>query len=329
MLNSPPYISILLAGCLGSCAAPISQSNVADNGRAASLLKPSIAEQSCKLRLAGQSQEFNVVAQDSSGRQIPLTIFTPKDEGTYPLAAFSHGAFAAPDRYRAILAPIAAAGFVVVAPMHIDSEDFENETPPSRRDTWRTRNLDMALALTPPASVIDELNGRGFKIVPERTVAIGHSYGALIAHLSAGALAIEPDGMPVDRQNPAVGAVVGWSPPGPMAGLIEAEGWSSLGVPTLTITGTKDVIAGFVDDWRAHTTSYDNAPTDLGTLWVGEGVDHYFDGVFGREKPADETSQQLFNQALQLSLEFLERGADVANPCVPAPVIEGETRSSK
>ncbi len=308
---------------------PGAQPKTLANGQAASAAIAPVAPQTCKERLAGEAQEFSLMAATSDGRQVPITVFAPVKGGMYPLAAFSHGAFAAPDRYRALLAPIAAAGFVVVAPMHIDSEEFEHETPPSRNETWLTRNADMALALAPPRSVMDELGNRGLTLDPLRTAAFGHSYGALFAHLTAGAQAIEASGVSADRRNPAVDVVAGWSPPGPMPGLIAAEGWSSLAVPTLTITGTTDVFPGFVDDWRAHTASYDNGPSGLGALWVGEGVDHYFGGIFGREKPADAASQRLFGQALAVSLEFLERGVNADNPCVLGEAIEGETRTSK
>ncbi|MEP3050998.1 MAG: hypothetical protein ABJP48_07830 [Erythrobacter sp.] len=307
---------------------PAPQSANVENGEATSLGSATRAAVSCATRLAGQSQEFTLTLETVSGRQVPVTIFAPVQSGNYPLIAFSHGAFAAPDRYRAMLAPIAAAGFVVIAPMHIDSEDFGNEAAPSQAEVWRTRNLDLALALARPQAVIDELSSRELELDPERTVALGHSYGALIAHLAAGAQAIEGVGEAADRRNAAVDVAVGWSPPGPRAGLIEPEGWSSLAVPTLTITGTKDVFPGFVDDWRVHTTSYDNTPSGLGALWVGEDVDHYFGGVFGREKPVDAASQRLFNRALATSLEFMERGLNTAHRCMLDGPITGETRSS-
>ncbi|MEP0392982.1 MAG: hypothetical protein ABJ205_11355 [Erythrobacter sp.] len=288
-----------------------------------------LTQQTCKARLAGQSHEFTLSAKTLSGRLVPITVFAPLESGRYPLAVFSHGAFAAPDRYRAMLAPIAAAGFIVVAPMHIDSEDFDDDIPPTQSDIWLTRNADMALALNPPSSITKRLSDGGLTIDQERTVAIGHSYGALVAQLTAGAKAIESADALTDRRNLGVSAVVGWSPPGPMPGVITKQGWSSLAVPALTITGTKDVFPGFVDDWRSHTTSYENGPSGLSSLWVGEGVDHYFGGMFGREKPADAVSQRMFEQALAKSLEFLEHGVNVANPCLLSDPIQGETRSEK
>ncbi|MEP0188914.1 MAG: hypothetical protein ABJP70_05470 [Erythrobacter sp.] len=306
---------------------PAAQPNPLANGRSASSAIAPSPPQACKMRLAGKAQEFSLMVETADKRQVPITVFAPAKGGMYPLAAFSHGAFAAPDRYRALLGPIAAAGFVVIAPMHVDSEEFEHEVPPSQSETWLTRNADMALALSPPRSIIAELSSRDLTLDPERTAAFGHSYGALIAQLTAGAQAVESNGSSPDRRNPAVDVVVGWSPPGPLPGLIAAEGWKSLAVPTLTITGTTDVFPGSADPWQVHTATFENAPSGLGALWVGEGIDHYFGGVFGREKPSVPSSQRLFDQALAVSLEFLERGVNADNRCLLGEAIKGETRT--
>ena len=241
---------------------------------------------------------------------VEMTVFAPTEPGTYPLIAFSHGAFAAPDRYTAMLEPLAGAGFIILAPIHIDSEDYPRaEGEPKRPPhpvTWATRNEDYVLALSPPDPVFEALGEKSLQIDPERLVALGHSYGALIAQLPGGALAFEPDGTQLDRTNAAVDAVVGWSPPGPMAGFMAEQGWSSLTTPSLTITGTADILPGFIDDWKAHKASYDYAPEGARAVWVGEGIDHYFGGVFGREKPTSAKERALFDRALARSLHFME-----------------------
>ena len=270
----------------------------------------------CFDRLDRLSGEFSLTVVAEEGREVPLTIFLPQEPGTYPLIGFSHGAFASPTRYRAMLAPLAAAGYIVIAPMHIDSEDFGATGRPMRSETWRTRNLDMAKALAPDQKIREALRQQGYSIVSEQTVSAGHSYGAVIAQLPGGAMAIEPDGSQINRTNPAVDAVVGWSPPGEVPGMISAAGWSTLSAPTLTITGTTDILPGFIDDWRAHKASYDYSPEGNRALWVGEGIDHYFGGMFGRERPADEKSQRLFKRALEISLNFMDRAIGRTEVCV-------------
>ena len=307
-LASALVLSVALAGC-----ATTDQS------------APLAAVATCAERLSGNSTEISFAATAENGRKVPLTIFAPEQAGAYPLIGFSHGAFASPTRYRAMLAPLAAAGYIVIAPMHIDSEEFGSPERPAPADTWRTRNLDMALALDPTAEITGALAQRGMKIDPERLASVGHSYGAIMAQLPGGAMATEPDGSQVNRANSAVDAVVGWSPPGEVPGMISAEGWGTLAKPTLTITGTADILPGFIDDWRAHKASYDYAPQGNRALWVGEGIDHYFGGMFGREKPATASSQALFRRALAVSLNFIDRHVNRADVCALGDAVVGES----
>lgn len=282
---------------------------------------------SCEERLQGSAQILEVAITASEGRSVPVTVFAPQEAGTYPLIAFSHGAYAAPGRYRALLEPLAAAGFIIVAPMHIDSEEFEHAEGepdhPPHAVTWAARNEDFALALKPPTSLVEALSAAGLTLDLERKISLGHSYGALIAQMPGGAVAIEPDGGQIDRRDDSVDVVVGWSPPGAMDGFMAKEGWKGLTIPALTITGTTDILPGFLENWEENLAAYYNAPVGARAKWVGEGVDHYFGGVFGRVKPADENSTAKFKQALAASLNFMERHSDAPVPCALAPMGEG------
>ncbi|WP_394728655.1 alpha/beta hydrolase family protein [Altererythrobacter sp. GH1-8] len=280
---------------------------------------------SCAQRLASPSQEIALSVGAEEGRAVPITLFAPKEPGTYPLIGFSHGAFASPTRYRAMLAPLAGAGYIVVAPMHIDSEEFGSAERPSPLYTWNTRNLDMALALDPPKEIFAALEQLDLAIDQDRIATVGHSYGAIIAQIPGGAVATGPDGQRADFRNETVDAVVGWSPPGEVPGMISATGWNSLTAPTMTITGTTDILPGFIDDWRAHKASFDYAPAGVRTVWVGERIDHYFGGMFGREKPADANSRRLFDRALAVSLNFIDRHLNRRDVCRLGPTVEGET----
>lgn len=297
------------------------------------LAAPSLAQPveapTCAERLSGSARSFAIETRGADDRLVPLTLHAPARPGTYPVIAFSHGAFAAPDRYAAMLEPLAAAGFIVIAPMHVDSEDYPRAKGEPERSphpiTWATRNADFALALDPPQGVRELLAANGLKPDPERRIALGHSYGGLIAQLPGGALAFEPDGTQVSRADPAVDAVVAFSPPGAMPGLIAEEGWASLTAPSLTITGTADILPGFIDDWQAHRASHDHAPPGARALWVGEGIDHYFGGVFGRIKPAGERERALFDRALATTLHFIESRSAVSPACRLGDSVPGET----
>lgn len=265
------------------------------------------AEAKC-VALSVTATETVMTAPD--GRAIPVTIIAPTKRGHYPVIAFSHGAFSAPSRYRAMLDPIAAAGYVIVAPMHADSELMKSDKPPSQAFVWQSRNEDMALALAATPANADK----------RRRAAMGHSYGALIAQVAAGAVAANS---PPSPQRPPQ-ALVAWSPPGPMPGLIDAKGWSSIGTSALTITGTADIIPGFINQWELHRTAHDQTPAGARWLWVGQGVDHYFGGMFGREKAASSESRQLFGRAISTTIAFLDKNLKRRNGCTTGVATTGE-----
>ena len=256
---------------------------------------------------------MNVEASD--GRQVPMTVFHPTSAGPYDVIAFSHGAFATPERYNAILRPIAAAGYIVIAPMHRDSEEFPSQPKPSQSEVWETRNQDLALAMSIPAGLRIALEQLHIYPRDARPVAMGHSYGALIAQLSGGAKAAQPTGTKPSQEETMASAVIAWSPPGPMPGMMEKSGWASVAVPNLTITGTKDVLPGFIDDWQLHTESFINAPSGNKSLWVGEGIDHYFGGAFGRIKRVSDDHERLFRNALERTVAFLDQSVGVRPAC--------------
>lgn len=282
-------------------------------------------DRTCAAALAQPSGSFAMAIAANDGRSVPVTIFHPAAPGDYPLVVFSHGAYSDPARYTAMLAPLAGAGLIILAPTHVDSETLAGTARPPHALTWLTRNAEMAALLAARPDIDARLATLGLRADRKAPVAMGHSYGALIAQLPGGAVAIEPDGGAVDRRHAGLAAVVAWSPPGPFPGLMAADGWRSLAVPSLTLTGTGDVLPGFIDDWRAHRASFDNAPQGQRMLWVGDGVDHYFGGTFGRLKDADGAQRALFGRALETALAFIERHAGRKAACRAGPADPAES----
>lgn len=276
----------------------------------------------CKALLARPVTVEALELSTADGRKVPFEIIHPDKPGAYPLIVFSHGAFAAPDRYHALLKPLASAGYVIVAPLHIDSEEWKHVTAPSREDTWTTRGADMVLGLSVPVPLELRLARSGITIDASKIVAMGHSYGALLAQIAGGA---EPASISPLVRDPKVRAVVAFSPPGPMPGLIENDGWKAMSLPTLLITGTSDASPGFVDNWEVHKASYAAAPVGKRWLWVGEGVDHYFGGMIGREKPADSQSRKLLYRATMATVAFLQSALQSQTTCSPQDDFDGET----
>ncbi|MEM8917414.1 MAG: alpha/beta fold hydrolase [Pseudomonadota bacterium] len=269
--------------------------------------------------------EIPVRLMTSDGHRFAATIFTPDAKGTYPAVLFSHGNFASPDRYRHMLNPIAAAGYVLIAPTHLDAEILRLDPKPPPETVWATRNAEIALIASIPEPVRQALDQRGTAISEDKLAVMGHSYGALIAQLAAGALAIEQDGTRPDRKIPHADALVAWSPPGPIANMIDAEGWSHIDLPSLTITGTADILPGFIDDWELHKVSYGATPPGQRWLWVGEDVNHYFDGMFGRPGSIRQQIGHRFNHAIVTTVRFLDKHLKPGKPLTPVTPTTGVT----
>ncbi|EFJ32405.1 hypothetical protein SELMODRAFT_86398 [Selaginella moellendorffii] len=105
-------------------------------------------------------------------RLLPLRVFTPSSNGTFPLIVFHHGTFLKTRIYTGILTHIASYGYVVVAPQRSDSF----------WDTNATRDIEDA------ARVIEWLLGNFAAFLPAgvsvnvgKLVNMGHSKGGKIA----------------------------------------------------------------------------------------------------------------------------------------------------
>mgnify|MGYP003673739058 CR=1 FL=1 len=280
-----------------------------------------IAAVPCEHDAIADARVDTVTVAAADGRTVPLEILHPAAQGKYPLVVFSHGAFASPDRYHALLKPVAAAGYIILAPRHLDSEDWEWTEKPSQAAVWASRGEDMALMLAQKDAISSKLAETGIEIDYDHIAALGHSYGALIAQIIGGARPLTPSALSGQQ---SVQAVVAFSPPGITPGLIDEKGWSEMTVPNLTITGTADILPGFINDWNIHKHSFDHAPARKRWLWVGDGIDHYFGGMFGREKPASDDARTLFGRALATTIAFLDQALGKTPPCLLKPPVPGE-----
>ena len=246
-------------------------------------------------------------------RAAVVRVYAPENAGSYPLIVFSHGALAAPERYDELLFSWALGGYVVAAPLHIDSELLQHATPPAREEVWRSRQADVIALAARPDALRNQL-AEGVTVAASPWVAAGHSYGAFVAQVIAGA-ASEWD----DLARPAPpDALIALSPPGPLAGFIGPDAWIGLDVPQLLLTGTADVLPGFIDDWQAHAAAHEQAGGPDQWLWVGVDVDHYFGRLMGRLDRDSEPQTAQFQSARDAMARFLDNYAD--NGGCPLPI---------
>jgi pimeloyl-ACP methyl ester carboxylesterase len=234
-------------------------------------------------------------------RRSRIDIYSPQSGGPYPLVAFSHGAYSAPERYVALLQAIAASGFVVVAPLHIDSELLTNgQEPPSHFETWSTRKADLRLVPEAVRSIEAALAGVKITAVDDGYLVAGHSYGAFIAQVLAGATGMGEDAN-MDRR---IDGIIAFSPPGPLPDFIADDAWDGLSAPQLVVTGTADILPGFLDEWELHTLPHQRAESGQQWLWVGKDVDHYFGKLIGRLSNDISPQKEQFVEALAVTQQF-------------------------
>lgn len=256
-----------------------------------------------------------LTAQD--GRSVPVRLVYQRGlRQALRLAVFSHGAASEPARYDALSQVLARRGYLVVAPLHRDSpwHPFAGAVPlVDPVASWSLRIADMQLALHSDVA-LTALSGA--RIDHGSALAVGHSYGALVAQALGGAtLTAAPSHS--DR-DPRAAVVVAFSPPGPIPGYIERVGWRSVAVPMLVVTGTADVVPPIAQNWQDHLASWEETPAPR-LLLVANGADHYFGNLIGRPErpPPSEAVAAAFAAAARIAADF--GGAAVGDGKWPRP----------
>lgn len=235
--------------------------------------------------------------------ELPVTVVMPPDaEGSLPVVLFSTGALSSPDKYMALLKPWAEAGYVVLAPLHVDAESWVGIRPDNPQDglAWRMRDMREMVDALPQ---LEAKTGATFDTA--KVAATGHSFGGMVAQILGGA---KPGSLAGDiGPLPAlpIAAIVAISPPGAIANYIEADGWSQMIVPQLVTTGTKDTLGEFLPKWQGHLGGHLAHPGQSWSL-VKEGVDHYFGNVIGRTEYPGPPQRQQFNETLLATTLFLD-----------------------
>lgn len=214
------------------------------------------------------------------GRELSISVFRPAEPARGVLF-LSHGAGGSPDLMQPLIDRLLGEGFAVVAPLHRDSMTYS----PDERDDLQTAFGTRIADLQATSAVAERL----FSGLPYG--AVGYSYGSLTALIGGGALKDM-----VGSRVPAMKAVASFSSPGLIPGVVTDEGLRSVAVPTLMVTGTKDVVAGFIPDPAHHIHYFENEPSGNRYLAVVDGASHDF--VYGREPGYDA--------AIDITVKFLK-----------------------
>ncbi|WP_313255548.1 serine aminopeptidase domain-containing protein [Stenotrophomonas acidaminiphila] len=244
-----------------------------------------------------------VPLQVSPGRATTLAIWEPAQARGVVLFSSGHGAW--PERYERLLQTWADAGFVVLAPLHVDSVRYPEREKFSLQQGFGERLADMRAT-----SAYARARWPGLPVA-----AAGHSLGTLISAVQGGALAgLGP------LRDPGVVAVLGYSSPGRIPGLIGPDAYATLAVPLLLVTGDEDLVPGFVTDPADHLYPVQTVPAGDRQAVVLAGGGH---NLIGGEPEA------LFERARQLGTAFLQAellGDPRARQLLEAPAAAGEQR---
>lgn len=239
-----------------------------------------------------QASPFTVETLSIGERAVKVWHWQPRSTPAGTII-FSHGAASAPLKYTALIDSWVAAGYEVLAPLHVDSTDHPDTEKYKGMASWTTRLQDMQL-------LADKYGRDGY-------IAAGHSYGALIALVKGGVKGMVTPELKDPLADNRVATVLAFSPPGAIPGFISKEDFASLRVPALIQTGTKDSPPGTDLSWEGHLDAF-NAARPGGDRYalVLQDVDHYFGGAICRlELPGPKQTAQLA-EAINISLLMLK-----------------------
>jgi pimeloyl-ACP methyl ester carboxylesterase len=161
-----------------------------------------------------------------------------------------------------------AAGYRVLAPLHVDSTDHPDTMQFPGLSGWVARIEDMR-------AVAGTITDRSY-------AAAGHSYGGMAALALGRAAPLLPDGVPGPLRDRRAAVALAFSPPGIMPPLVDATTYVGLSVPSFIQTGTADIPFGAAS-WEGHLLAWE-APPAQGDRYalILDGVDHYFGGAICR-----------------------------------------------
>lgn len=193
----------------------------------------------------------------TAGREVDLRIWPAKNPQA--VIVFSAGGGGEPAAYNRLMDALVQQGFTVVAPVHRDPLSRGDLSGAGGPQSFIARVEDLAIA-----------RGHAAAMEPGRPlVVMGHSFGSLMSSLAVGA------GHSAGRQAaPEVKALIAFSSPGLIPGLVTSETYRDLAAPVLVITGDEDVVPGFATDWRDHRAMFDQNETPGSALAVFTGADH-------------------------------------------------------
>ncbi|AUX46554.1 hypothetical protein SOCE26_080600 [Sorangium cellulosum] len=236
------------------------------------------------------------VVLPTPGRAVDLQVrvSAPMTGSDLPILLLSHGHgpsnhLSSLNGYAPLASYLAAHGFVVIQPTHLDSKTlpFRSSDHPEAPLYWRSRAEDMKRILDQLDAVEGAVAALAGRLDRSKVAVVGHSMGGHTASLLLGARLKDPhDGTEVNLAEPRIKAGVLLAAPGRGDALSEFAAknypifstidFSRMTTPALVVAGDKDAsphltVAGA--DWHADPYFLSPSPKSLVTLFdAGHGL---------------------------------------------------------
>ena len=201
-------------------------------------------------------------------RDIPLKVYYPEHlSSSVPLIIFSPGYGGNREGYSYLGRGWATAGYIVIVPTHAGSDNTALRTNALRGvedaaqafENQTLRTGDIGFLISSIKEIEHQIPAIKGKIDRKRIGMSGHSMGGGTTLLIAGATAAAPGAQPTGFRNDHVRAAVAMSPPGPGRAAFVDHSWDQIGVPVMTMSGTRDRgVGGEPPEWR--TQPYKHMP---------------------------------------------------------------------
>lgn len=295
-------LATLATAGLAGCAAGGSRRTTAGPRPPVALTDPSVGPHAVEVR----DEDWLDATRD---RSIPVRLFLPTGMARAPLVVFSHGLGGSRNGYSHFGRYWASHGIATVHPQHAGSDravwsaggglallgSLRSAATP---ENAIARALDVRHALD---RLLDTREWSG-RFDAARVGVAGHSFGANTALLAAGARYREDDGRTRTFGDPRVRAAVVMSAPSLPSDQDPHFVYSSIGVPTMHLTGTLDAtpIPGLSTMPEERRVPFDSMAAGPRYLGIFEGGRHSMFNDWAR----DPASESIKMEARALTLAF-------------------------
>lgn len=244
-------------------------------------------------------------------RQLPLKIYYPQATGLFPVIIFSHGAGGSKEAFTSLSTFLASCGYICIHPTHYGNnvnilrESGIQEVKKYVYDpqVWQVRPLDITFIIDSFEQLHQQIPALKGIMDSSRLGISGHSFGAYVTMLLAGATVDTPWQQNVSYGEVRATAFLAISPQGTGQFGLNPRSWQGVNSPVLTISGSKD--RGWEKQppaWRLDAFRY-LPPDDKYHLLIA-GANHF---SYGDRQDADSIFRRLLEPEPNSQLDLISQ----------------------